>query len=101
MRHGLADPALMSDCGQCFTAERERAINYTARGIGLGRLVRCYLMRKGHIKAVEILSKGPDDALIEQGKAHFARRSDEEFDGFEIWDRKRWIYAYPEVPNSN
>ena len=34
--------------------------------------------------------------LIDQGKAHFDRRADERFDGFEVWDGKRRVYWYPE-----
>ena len=58
--------------------------------------MRCYLMRKGHIAAVEFLETGPDAELIDQGKAHFDRRADERFDGFEVWDGKRRLYCYPE-----
>jgi hypothetical protein len=57
--------------------------------------MRCYLMRKGHIGAIEFLTDGLDDALIEQGKRHFSRRYSERFDGFEVWHRQRFLYLYP------
>jgi hypothetical protein len=58
--------------------------------------MRCYLMRKGHIKAVVILTAGPDEALIEQGKRIFSDRPDRPFDGFEVWDGARRVHVYPE-----
>lgn len=58
--------------------------------------MRCYLMHSGHILAVEFLAAGPDESLIEQAKAHFDRRSEEPFDGFEVWDGKRRVYCFPE-----
>ena len=62
--------------------------------------MRCYLYRAGHIVAVEILAAGSDDALIQQARAAFEPRK-HEFDGFEIWDRARFIYRFPEpLPDS-
>ena len=58
--------------------------------------MRCYLMRKGHIEAVVILTAGPDEALIEQGKRVFGDRTDRPFDGFEVWDGARRVYVHPE-----
>jgi hypothetical protein len=63
--------------------------------------VRCYLMRKGQFATVEFLKPGTDESLIEQCKACFKNRSVEGFDGFEVWDRTRKIYVYPEPTNSN
>lgn len=58
--------------------------------------MRCYLMSKGHIGAVEFLAAGPDEKLIEQAKAHFERRRIPDFlDGFEVWDGVRRVYVYP------
>jgi hypothetical protein len=54
-----------------------------------------YLMQHGHIAAVEFLAPGPDADLIAQGKAHFTRRADDGFDGFEVWDGSRRLYCYP------
>jgi hypothetical protein len=53
-------------------------------------------MIKGHIAAVEFLSAGSDEKLIEEAHGHFARRREERFDGFEVWDRARRVYAWPE-----
>jgi hypothetical protein len=66
--------------------------------------MRCYLMRKGHIATVVVLVTGSDSALVEQGKAIFARQSDDAFDGFEVWDGTRRLHVHPEnaeTPNSN
>lgn len=57
--------------------------------------MRCYMMKNGHIIAVELLIPAPDEALIEQGKAHFRRLADHSFDGFEIWDGARRVHVYP------
>ena len=66
--------------------------------------MRCYLMKKGHIAAVEFLTAGPDESLVEQAHAIFARRiSVEPFDGFEVWDLARRVCSWPEEggpPNS-
>ena len=63
--------------------------------------MRCFLKSKGRIAAVEFLTAGPDENLIEQAKAHFVRRSTEEsFDGFEVWDHARYVYAWPEEPST-
>jgi hypothetical protein len=61
------------------------------------RCYRCYLFRRGHIAAVEILDAGSDDAVIRQARAVFAKRKNE-FDGFEVWDRTRFVYRLPELP---
>ena len=63
--------------------------------------MRCYLMRKGHIAAVEFLTAGPDEALIEQGKTILRARSDKPFDGFEVWDGARRVYVHPEEAKSS
>lgn len=56
--------------------------------------MRCYLMRKGHIADAEYLRPGSDDSLIKQSEAHFARRSAEAFDGFEVWDGTRRVHVH-------
>ena len=58
--------------------------------------MRCFLMRKGHIAAVQFRSPGPDEVLIEQGKQIFLEQTDRYFDGFEVWDGKRHLHVYPE-----
>jgi hypothetical protein len=65
--------------------------------------MRCFLMMKGHIAGVEFLAEGPDDKLIEQARAHFDRRTSakEPFDGFEVWDRARRVYTWPDEPEPN
>lgn len=61
--------------------------------------MRCFLLRKGHIAAVELLEAGPDEELVRQAHTHFERRTRENpFDGFEVWDRARHVYSWPEEP---
>lgn len=60
--------------------------------------MRCYLIKKGHIAAVEILVPGPDEKLVAEAHEHFARLSGEKsYDGFEVWDRARRVYSWPEA----
>jgi hypothetical protein len=61
-------------------------------------------MRRGRIASVEFLAEGSDNSLIEQAKAHFLRRSEDRFDGFEVWYGARFVYREPpdeQPPNSN
>ena len=54
--------------------------------------MRCYLMRGGRIHGIEILKEGPDDKLIEQAKAILQVRSQEGFEGIELWSGNRFVY---------
>jgi hypothetical protein len=59
--------------------------------------MRCYFLRDGHIAAVEVLPDGSDDdTAIKQSCMLFVSRLGESFDGFELWDRARKVYCYPE-----
>ena len=58
--------------------------------------MRCYLMRKGRIAAVEFLASGTDRALAEEAEAIFAEKSKNlGWDGFEVWDGPRFVYRHP------
>ncbi|GEM_PF-1828621 len=59
--------------------------------------MRCYFMRGGHIAAVELVTDDSDEAAINQGKALFEQRR-QEFAGFEVWDRERFVYRHPSLP---
>ena len=65
--------------------------------------MRCYLMMKGHIAAVEFLTADSDDKMVAEARAHFARRTSakEPFDGFEVWDHARHVYSWPEPSEPN
>ena len=56
--------------------------------------MRCYFMRRGHIEAVEVLTVLSDEDAMEQCRQLFKERS-ERFEGFEVWDRNRYVYRYP------
>ena len=59
--------------------------------------MRCYLIKKGHIAAVEFLTAGSDESLVVQAQAHYKRRSAAELiDGFEVWDGARRVYSWPD-----
>ena len=59
--------------------------------------MRCYLMRGGHIAAVELVDQASDDGVaISQAVAIFVARMPEDYEGFEIWDHKRVVYRYPD-----
>jgi len=57
--------------------------------------MRCFFMRRGHIYAVEFLTPGTDEALIEQAQKLFRERT-ERVDGFEVWDGARRVHVHPE-----
>jgi hypothetical protein len=54
--------------------------------------MRCYFLRDNKIEGVELLSPGPDEALIEQAKALFQARANQNYDRFEVWDARRLVY---------
>jgi hypothetical protein len=57
-------------------------------------------MRNGHIASVEILENVTDDtSAIKLGSASFLKRLREGFEGFEIWQRDRMVFRYPEDEN--
>ena len=59
--------------------------------------MRCYFMKNGHIAAVEVLEEGIEDgAAIKVGGVLFLARIRDGFEGFEIWDRERVVFRYPE-----
>jgi hypothetical protein len=62
--------------------------------------MRCYLMKGGHIAAVEILENCPDDySAIRAASECFFKREREGFEGFELWDRQRLVHRYPDPDN--
>jgi len=61
--------------------------------------MRCYFMRDGHIGAVEVLAAGNDDQAIAAAKALFDGQYAKSFEGFEIWDRSRFVHRYPSNDN--
>ncbi len=62
--------------------------------------MRCYFMRDGHIGAVEVLAARNDDEAIAAAKALFDRQYGKSFEGFEIWDRSRFVHRYPSNDNA-
>jgi hypothetical protein len=56
--------------------------------------MRCYLMRGGHIAAVESLKVSSDEEAVEKASLIFEKHGDQ-FEGFEVWDRVRKVAAGP------
>ena len=54
--------------------------------------MRCYFLRNNKIEGVELLSPGPDEALIQQVKALFQAHANQNYDGFEVWETRRLVY---------
>ncbi len=52
----------------------------------------CYLLRKGRIVDVAILSDLSDKEAVEKAHALFEQQ---DADGFEVWDSARVIVRYP------
>ncbi len=59
--------------------------------------MRCYFMRKGNIVGVEILPDDISDAdAVERAKQLFEeQRQQGRYEGFELWDRARFIHRWP------
>jgi hypothetical protein len=58
--------------------------------------MRCYLMRDGHIAAVELLSSSTDETRIAEAREIFeSNQSTRQFDGYEVWEGARFIYRWP------
>ena len=57
--------------------------------------MQCYLMRDGHIGAVEELPGLADDEAITKAHALLSERR-HSFEGFELWDRSRVLIRHPE-----
>jgi hypothetical protein len=77
-RKGIADP-----------------VSYTQNNTGhLARTMRRYLMRNGHIGAIEPLDVDSDEKAVEKCRAIFEERRSK-FEGFEVWDHTRKVAAHP------
>lgn len=56
--------------------------------------MRCYFLRHGRIGAVELLTDASDERAIAQARELFETRKSE-FEGFEVWDRTRFVLRHP------
>ena len=54
--------------------------------------MRCYFLRNSRIEGVELLTPGPDEALIQQAKALFQASANQNYDSFEVWEARRLVY---------
>ena len=54
--------------------------------------MRCYFLRNNKIEGVELLTPGPDEALIQQAKALFQANASQNYDSFEVWEARRLVY---------
>jgi hypothetical protein len=57
--------------------------------------MRCYFMRGNRIEGVEYLTNAPDADLVKEAETKFRERADQNYDGFEVWDGKRFVYRFP------
>ena len=62
--------------------------------------MRCYFMRGGHIVAVEELKVASDAEAVERSAKLFAARKGDKLEGFEVWDRARFIHRFSVNGNS-
>ncbi len=61
--------------------------------------MRCYLMRDGHIEAVEFLHAADDPGRIAEARQAFLTKGKEfRADSYEVWEGARFIYRFPEAP---
>lgn len=59
--------------------------------------MRCFFMVGRRIAGVEFLTKDDDAGRIAEAKERFETKGKVKFgaDGFEVWDRDRFVYRYP------
>jgi len=58
------------------------------------RALRCYLLRQGVIRSVEVLRCDSDAAAVEKAMQLYEERK-AEFAGIELWDGDRLVHHYP------
>lgn len=56
--------------------------------------MRCYFLKNGVIRAVEVVRSTSDEAAIGQALELFEKRK-EEFGGIELWDGNRLVHQHP------
>lgn len=56
--------------------------------------LRCYFLKNGTIRSVEVVRCTSDEAAIEQALQLFEKRKDE-FSGIELWDGARLVHQHP------
>lgn len=63
-----------------------------------GHPVRCYFLKDRHIISMELLKATDDAERVEEARKLFETTGKSKgADAFEVWDRKRFIYRYPEA----
>jgi hypothetical protein len=64
----------------------------------MGRVMRCFFMRGGHIQAVEELPGLSDEEAVEKARQMFdERKAARNYDGFEVWFLDRMVIQCPPV----
>ena len=91
------DKGLLLDYAKTLDEQAAALKQASACALNAETKMRCFLMRNGHIAAVQFVTVGPDESLIEQAKEHFGSRVGECFDGFEVWDGTRRVFGHPNV----
>lgn len=58
--------------------------------------MRCYLLKGGHIVAVEMLEDSDDATCLKQAEELFALKGGHlEAEGYEVWDGRRFVFRFP------
>jgi hypothetical protein len=61
--------------------------------------MRCFFKRDGRIAAVELLPGLKDAEAVAKSHELFEARKDEEgYEGFEVWQEARMVIQHPPVP---
>lgn len=56
--------------------------------------MRCYFLKNGVIRAVEVVRCTSDEAAVERALQLYEKRKDE-FTGIELWDGNRLVHQHP------
>lgn len=60
--------------------------------------MRCFYIADGRIAGVEFLEPGTDEELIHQARNLFQVNAAKGYQGFEVWDGKRFVHRYDGWP---
>lgn len=62
-----------------------------------GCSLRCFFIKDGHIVAVEFLTSTDDSARVAEARRLFEKLGRQHgADGFEVWDRGRFVARFPD-----
>ena len=62
--------------------------------------MRCFFMRRSSILNVAFVADRTDEEAIDEALAAFQKQGQKAYDGFEVWQGRRFVYCYTEATKS-